>query len=157
MLYLLARVARAPRAEQWRVVRILVALVTIEVLVRTVPLPRVARVLGIVFSRDREADGSQPPPSLKPSEIRMLRTLRRVVAHWPFAAGPCLREALVAGYILRRRRPSLRIGAAKRDGAVVAHAWLEIDGEVIGGNDGFVPLALETRRVQTGIAGPSRI
>ena len=40
----------------------------------------------------------------------------------------CLRRALLGGYVLRRHAPVVRIGVAKTDKLVLAHAWVEVDG-----------------------------
>ena len=40
---------------------------------------------------------------------------------------PCLRRSLVAGHLLRRHDPSLRLGVGGAGDALFAHAWIEID------------------------------
>jgi hypothetical protein len=56
--------------------------------------------------------------------------------------GTCLRRALVMSDILRDRTPILRVGVAKADGAVMAHAWIEVDGYAFDPMDDrdFIPL-----------------
>jgi hypothetical protein len=58
----------------------------------------------------------------------------------------CLPRALAAHAMLRRRGIASRLclGAARRDGAVAAHAWVEVDGEKVVGAaeaEGFTTLA----------------
>jgi len=139
LVRLVSRGAALSWRDRWRLLRVLGELLTIEVMVRFVPLPHAASALGIAFGTSDDALGPCPP-SLSSSEQRMVQVLGWVMPHWPFADGPCLRQALVAGHLLRRHRPRLLIGAARRDGAVVAHAWLQIGGVVLGGADGYVPL-----------------
>ncbi|TDE07478.1 lasso peptide biosynthesis B2 protein [Jiangella asiatica] len=109
-----------------------VALV-VEVGLRVTTLPRLARLLGAPLRTDDGGDLMPPStparlgPSLTPATRRRLRAVRRVLRHWPFG-DTCLRRALVSGHVLRRLRPVLRVGVAKVDGRIQAHAWLEIDG-----------------------------
>jgi hypothetical protein len=120
-------------------------LAVVELGVRTMPLPKLAHLLGVPLSVETsaggDADGRAPAPLVSGSfRRRQLRVLAKVVPHWPFCDGACLREALVAGRILRRQGPALRLGAATADGDLVAHAWVELDGGVVGRTGGFMPL-----------------
>lgn len=114
-----------------------------EVGVRFVKLPRLTRWLRISLS----TAGVEPPPEtvsmagLRRRELLLLQALGVVAPKWPFADGPCLRQALVAGWILRRRGPRLRLGVARTDHRVLAHAWLEVDGVgTLGWQEGYMPL-----------------
>ncbi len=55
----------------------------------------------------------------------------------------CLRQSLVVHAILRKRglKPELKLGVRKRDGAVDAHAWVEVGSQALNSNalgaDGF--------------------
>jgi hypothetical protein len=114
----------------------------IEVGVRLMALPRLGRLVGATVSMSDAA----PIPTgstaqLNRREVVYLQALTTVASHWPFADGPCLRQALVGGYILRRLHPRLRLGVARQDTDMVAHAWLEIDGlGTIGWNGAYLPL-----------------
>jgi hypothetical protein len=46
---------------------------------------------------------------------------------------PCLTQALVVQFLLMRRHcpVQLQIGVTKEDGALAAHAWVELDGRVL--------------------------
>ncbi|NBB85936.1 MAG: lasso peptide biosynthesis B2 protein [Bacteroidetes bacterium] len=46
---------------------------------------------------------------------------------------PCLTQALVVQFLLMRRHcpAQLQIGVTKEDGALAAHAWVELDGRVL--------------------------
>ena len=105
-----------------------------------VPLPRMARLLGVPLgSSDAIPDPSGALP-LTAAELRRLRVLGRIGPRWPFCEGPCLRQALVAGHILRRHHPRLRIGASLKGSALVAHAWVELDGGTVGADDSYTAL-----------------
>lgn len=121
-----------------------------EVGVRTVPLPRLSRLMGAPLGTAPEAvrgaaSGGAPaeprPPSLTAAERRRVRLAFALGRRWPFADGPCLRQALVAGRALRRHAPALRIGATLDDTGVVGHAWLEVGSLEIGRAGPFGPLS----------------
>lgn len=131
-------VARLPRAAQvvgWYLAS--------ELAIRLLPLGRAARLFGVQLATG--ATPTTPPrspgprPALSAVELRDLGLARRVGRLWPAPAGPCLREALVAGHLARRHAPRLVIGARLDDGAGArAHAWLELDdGTRLGEIDGF--------------------
>lgn len=73
-----------------------------------------------------------------------------MVAHWPFGRGPCLRQSLVIGHLLRSRQPVLRLGVGEVDGRVMAHAWIEFSGTSIGGSDWFLPLLAHPTSLRSG-------
>ena len=130
----LRRALRVPRSvppREWP--GVLVALgvaIGVEVGLRTMTLPRLARIVGAPLHTE---GGEMPlmdaskPPALSPRARRQVRATRRVMRHWPFG-DTCLRQALVSGQRLRRLDPTLWVGVAKLDGQIKAHAWLEIDG-----------------------------
>lgn len=78
-------------------------------------------------------DGSSATPGaatdagLSRRELEKLDVAWRLLRHGPFN-GTCLRRAIVGGYLLRRHDPILRIGVAKSDGVVSAHAWIDVGG-----------------------------
>ena len=72
--------------------------------------------------------------SLSSRERMLLGALASVQRRWLFDA-TCLRRALAAGWILRRRRPRLCLGLTSAEGAL-AHAWLVVDGHTIDGLPG---------------------
>lgn len=116
-------------------VRTAVLVVAIELGLRTVRLPRMARWFGVPL-----ADATAVPPSSGPAaetadvaldlssrERVRVQDARRILSV-PGVDGTCLRQALVVGHALRRRSPRLVLGVAKRDGTVAAHAWVEVQG-----------------------------
>jgi hypothetical protein len=112
---------------------------TVEVAVRILPLPMVAAWMGSPLATV-ETTPSSWRPQLRPGEGRRLGLVCALGRRWPFGRGPCLRQALVAGRILRRHRPTLRIGAALEDADVVAHAWLEVGALELGRSAEFTTL-----------------
>jgi hypothetical protein len=119
--------------------------VAAEVAVKLVSLPRLARFLGIALldldkprageSRRRSASGMDAA-----TVARRARSVDRLYRAWPRKSS-CLRRALVLGYRVRKANPVLAIGVANDDGAIRAHAWIEVGGEVVGEDTGeFAPL-----------------
>lgn len=123
-------------------------LLVVEVLVRWVPLPRLAALLGVRLDL-RPPDPSAEPvmgAELDPRVRRRLRAARRVSDGWPLAKGPCLRRSLVAGHLVRDQRSALRIGFGGLGGDVHAHAWLELDGRPLEPVTGFTAFEQTTTR-----------
>ncbi len=101
--------------------------VVVELGVRLVPLPRVARALGVRLS---ETVVPASPPIVLPrwSKVR-LDAAWRITSRWPAGpAGKCLRTSLVAGHRLRRLRPEMVIGVRRQGTTTEAHAWLVVAG-----------------------------
>jgi hypothetical protein len=116
-----------------------------EIAVRVVSLPALTRRLGITL----ENGGSEPVPAtagtrgsgLDPPTIeRRAEAVDRLYRAWP-RRNSCLRRAVVLGFYVRRARPVLRIGVAHDGDEVRAHAWIEVDGRVLGDDSGdYAPL-----------------
>lgn len=108
-------------------VALLLALV-VEVGLRTLRLPDLAGLLGVPLNTDapREVDDAEPVVVPRWAR-RRLAASHRALKHWPFG-NTCLRTALVGGSLVRGLDPCLRIGVAKHDGEIKAHAWLEVQG-----------------------------
>lgn len=133
----LASARRRRLADFIRGVLVLCVGTVVEVGLRTVRLDRLAGWFGINFL---EAPSVAPATTtLNPRDRRRARLAYAVMRNWPFGRGPCLRQALVVGWVLRRHRPVLHLGVATAEG-FAAHAWLEVAGETIGGATGFAPL-----------------
>ena len=129
----LLTVARVLALEVVTTIRVSATIVVVEVLVRTVPLPRIGRLLGCRIDLTPSADVDEParrvePDELAPSTVRRLRCTHRVADAWPFSHGPCLRRALVGGHLTRNLDPSIRLGVKGTGDEVAAHAWLELGG-----------------------------
>jgi hypothetical protein len=117
----------------------------LELLLRAVRLPRLAAWFGL--RPEWGATAARPltglsdfDPPLNAREVRWARSVVRVMRHWPWGRGTCLRQSLVLGHLLRRRRPLLRIGVKLAASGAAAHAWLEVSGVAID-DQGFLPLA----------------
>lgn len=117
-------------------------LAVVEIGVRVAPLDRLAARVGAPLAAGA---GVSDTVSLAVTrqEAQRLRVLQRVMPRWPFCEGPCLRQALVAGRILRRHHPRLRLGVAVEGSGVVAHAWLEVADTTIGYDGAFLPLSAD--------------
>lgn len=114
-----------------QVVRAVVLLLRIERGLRHGTLPALTDRLGVPLVSSATAPAVEEfTDRLRGPERRAVRAVRRVLRHWRWG-DTCLRRALATGYVLRHRSPALRIGVAKRDGVVTAHAWLEIDGRTL--------------------------
>lgn len=127
--------------------RAITTMAVVEVLVRTVPLPRLSRLLGC---RVDVASTQVRREVISPSELsrrdrRRLRCTYRVARAWPFSEGPCLRRTLVGGHLVRDLDPSVRLGLTGSEQDLSAHAWLELDGRPVEDVDGYVPFERATR------------
>ncbi len=104
-------------------------LMFVEALIRWIPLPRLSRMLGVRVNVGPAARNVEqlPVDALTDRDRRQLRCTMRVTEGWPLSKGPCLRRALVAGHLLRRHHPAVRLGMSPAATGLFAHAWLEID------------------------------
>ena len=102
--------------------------VVVESGLRTLSLPRLSRLLGVPLDTSVQREVEITHPVIVPRWARRrLVAARRALRYWPFGDS-CLRLALVGGCLVRRLDPVLRIGVAKHEGEIKAHAWLEIGG-----------------------------
>ena len=136
-----AVIARLPGAERRATVRLIALGALVEVLLRTWPLPRVARLLGVRFTEADAHAHAVAPLVLTERDRCHLRCVRRIARHWRFSEGACLRASLLAGHVLRRHHPRLVIGVSRDQGAFAAHAWLDVQGRIIGDRGMFQRLA----------------
>ncbi len=128
-------VVRTLRAIPWRVrmeiVRVVAIALVVELALRRLPLPRVARLLGVRIAADRAEsplpDGPLPDVLTDARRRREFDAAARVMRHWP-ARRMCLRRSLVLGRLLRDLDPALRLGVARSDDGLLAHAWIEVAG-----------------------------
>jgi hypothetical protein len=142
------RFARLPTSDKRTTLRALMILLLVEATIRWTRLPRLARLLGLDLapgSSPGSLDPQQPVTSKKPSLDADLptsvaaarRCVYRLMRLWPFGAGPCLRESLVLGRLIRDQGPVLKLGVARHGFRVRAHAWIEIDGQPVNDPQGF--------------------
>lgn len=113
------------------------ALVTLaEVQLRRLPVDRAAARFGLVIGTEVDPVEDARPLRLTRRLVEHRRALDAVLRRWPWADGPCLRRSLVLGWLLRERVPRLCLGVRlDDDGALHAHAWIEVDGASIGRQD----------------------
>lgn len=127
--------ARTPRrplrdgltATAYETVACLAVCSFVEVVVRLVPLPRVAGWLGVSLLPVEVP--AAPPPTLPQWTRVRIETAWRVTTRWP--AGPkgkCLRTSLVTGHRLRRLQPAMVIGVRRGTTGIGAHAWVVVAG-----------------------------
>ena len=78
---------------------------------------------------------SLPADLQSQTALRAVRAVRSVELHGPTHPN-CLERSMTLWWLLRREGvdPELRIGARKEGGKFEAHAWIELDGDVL--NDG---------------------
>lgn len=119
--------ASLPRRDQIAVAHIAIVALAAEAGLRVSKPTRLARRFGLTVGRDAAPPAPKRLPPLSPSEARALRAATMIFGS-VMSERACLRYSLVAGHVLRRRRPVLRLAATRRDGAVHAHAWIEVDG-----------------------------
>lgn len=98
-----------------------------EIAIRTVTLDRAIAMFGLRADVTTREHPTAEPAELPRWATDRLRKVNHVMRRWP-VDGECLRQALVAGHRLRSLGPTLRIGVARKDGAIAAHAWLEVGG-----------------------------
>jgi len=62
-----------------------------------------------------------------------VRAVRRARSYAPFFRGNCLSQSLALLWMLRRagHAGAIQIGVKPGDGRMLAHAWVELDGETI--------------------------
>lgn len=122
------------------VVAVALTAALVEVGLRAITLPTLARWSGTPLLLDDAPSTPAEPVHLPPEAVASVRTVRAVMSRWPYG-DTCLRVALVAGNRLRRWHPRLALGVQRVDAAIVAHAWLEIGGQTLDPSSAsFAPL-----------------
>ncbi len=100
----------------------------VELALLILPFTRLLTLSDKLFSKRK----GEPALGLIPSVPR-LAWLVEVAGRYAPVAATCLKKALVLSWLLRKRgiQTELRIGVARHDGSLKAHAWLDYDGQVI--------------------------
>ena len=110
--------------------------VVVEVGLRVLPLPRLAKLVGAELALD-EPTATPGPVDLSASERRRVSAAYALYARLR-EPGRCLRRSFVVAHTLRDRDPVLRIGTAAGHRQ---HAWVEIGGAALdAGAHTFTPL-----------------
>ena len=134
-----------PLGEKAELFFLLLMALTAEVAVKVVPIRRLTRFLGIALVEQGERDtsriGRRSPRPLDLAVIeKRAQAVDRLYRLWPRQRS-CLRRALVLGFRVRAANPVMLIGVARENDTIRAHAWIEIQGRVIGERSGdFAPL-----------------
>lgn len=116
----------------------IVALVSARVGLRVCSFGRLRRWLARLDDRPEQSDDR-----IEVADIRW--ALRAATANLP-GEFTCLHAALAATAVCRRRGlpAELRIGVTTDDEGIAAHAWVDVEGTVIGGTASrYAPLPLE--------------
>jgi hypothetical protein len=110
------------------IAHVAVVLAVVESLIRYVALPRLCELLGFRLALTPASGDAVPLPAteLPARAQRQLRYTNLVTESWPLSRGPCLRRSLVAGRLLRRLDPALRVGVVGTGESLIGHAWLEV-------------------------------
>jgi hypothetical protein len=130
--------------DRWVLTRAFVGLGVVEVALRVLGFQRTMRLID----RRRPGTAALPPAAGVEPNAEQLQRARRYAAWVATAArhhvvrARCLHRSLLLHHWLRcEGLPSrLRIGVRKIDGALNAHAWVELGGRVV--NDRAVAVAL---------------
>jgi hypothetical protein len=118
------------------------ALLAVDLGLRLLSFPRVDRLFTLRRVRTPPAT-----PELAEATAARLAWATRAAARrhlWPM---PCLPQSLCLRWLLARRgiAAELRLGVAREEGRLTAHAWVEIDGRPLGeaaeSPSRFAPLA----------------
>lgn len=127
-----SRFLRLSRTERAVLVQAWVLFVVAEFALRCLPFGRLSRL-----GRAPAANADDRTRAVTPAVARLV-WLVEVASRYTVVDPTCLKKALVLSWLLGRRgiATTLRIGVARRDGRLAAHAWLECAGEVILGFPG---------------------
>lgn len=113
----------------------LVVALFVELSLRTSDLRTTARRLGVSLPAFAPEPIPLPPGTEQDEGLPAWAGRRgwvavRLMHRWPFG-DTCLRRSLVLGQRLAVLHPQLHLGVTKEDGALQAHAWLEVGGLVL--------------------------
>lgn len=134
------RWAGLPLRKKAEIVWVACLAVAAEVAVRFISLRKLTRSLGIQM-RDASPDsGGSTTETIDASLLERADAVSKVYRVWP-GDGSCLRRSVVLGFRLREHQPVLRLGVGRNAGKIEGHAWIEVDGMVVGEGPGdYIPL-----------------
>ena len=122
-------------------IHVMAVAVVVELGLRFLSLPVLARVLGVALkAAPARLAARRAGFDLTDRQRHTVHLARRLMRHWPWGAGTCLRQSLVIAHLLRALEPTLRLGVRREDGIVEAHAWVEVPGMINTGGQGFQAL-----------------
>lgn len=134
------------------------ALLLAWVLVFVVPLRRIQMLFGTIIEPGLDGAISPNPEAARARAVawRVLFVANRLPWH-----STCLVRALAGGLLMRRRGimgAVIRFGVKREAGALTAHAWLLLNGEILLGGEeaaSYVPLADMGPRTTKGGSPPA--
>ena len=117
---------------------------------RILPFTRLLTLSDKVFLKRKGGPAVASVPS-----AAHLAWLVEVAGRYTPVTATCLKKALVLSWLLGRRgtRTELRIGVARHEGRLKAHAWLDYDGRVILGHQEHEQYETLLPRVTVPISG----
>lgn len=115
--------------EWWLLVQAWMSLLAADIALRVLPLGRVQRLLALGVGRAAPPVSAATPAVIASTQQNVARAARHHL--YPMR---CLRRSLALQGMLRRRgiETVLQIGVRKQGEGIVAHAWLEYDGQALG-------------------------
>jgi hypothetical protein len=119
-----------PTGERWLLVRLAVLLPAIGGALRWLGVRRTCRLLG---GLDGDASAASSVSMSAQASAERLGQLIAIASRHGLYRATCLRQSLALWWLLRRRGlpVELRIGVARVDAQMQAHAWVELAGRVI--------------------------
>lgn len=129
------------REDYWILGKAWILLLVTELGLRTVSLQRTQQLL-----RHPKRDAESVPETSAPVTAARLGRLVDLAGRHHLLTVRCLSRALVLQWLLGQRGfvTELQIGVQRECDTICAHAWLEVDGQVIGeprgGSEGFARL-----------------
>jgi hypothetical protein len=124
----LDRLRRVRPRDLSELAAILVVSLRVERGLRRMPLPDLARQLGVPLVGFGEVAPDREHAPIPAWARRRAGLVALVMGHWP-AGGTCLRRSLVTGNRLAELGPQLVVGVRSSDvQQIQAHAWLRIAG-----------------------------
>jgi hypothetical protein len=126
----LRRAASLSAGDWWVVLRAWGLLVLADLALRALPFARVQ----ILFDPGQGAGLGSTDAVRNRAKAERVAYLVGMAARYHVWPTRCLHRALVARWLLRRQGidVALRIGVRRDGGVLLAHAWLECDGQALG-------------------------
>ncbi|MDH7569867.1 MAG: lasso peptide biosynthesis B2 protein, partial [Armatimonadota bacterium] len=115
--------------ERWVLIEAWWLLFVVELALRTLPYGWVDRAFSCRSAHVSPGEGAEVRAAVE----SLLRLVRQAARHHP-CRPLCLRQALVARFLLGRRGipVTVRMGVRKESGTLAAHAWVEYEGHPVG-------------------------
>ncbi len=141
MLHKISNAFSLPWGDRYIFIEAWLKLLIIDLLLRTRPFPRLQQMIAGRFKARLTAD-----PQKDLETIEHIQPLVAMAAHNHLYPMTCLRQALALQEMLNSRGicTQLRIGVLRETGNLLAHAWLEFQGQPVEDdlheNERFTPL-----------------